>query len=90
MLPISIPSLVVVLIRQFASAWNDFLFAVFFSSSQDGPVTIALNNFANGALLQNHGSSMAGALLAPAPTLVVYIAPARYFIGGLRSGSVKG
>jgi len=89
-LPISIPSFVVVLIWQFTSAWNDFLFAVFFSSSQNGPVTIALNNFANGALLQNYGSSMAGALLASAPTLVVYIVLGRYFIGGLMSGSVKG
>lgn len=89
-LPISIPSFVVVLIWQFTSAWNDFLFAVFFSSNQNGPVTIALNNFANGALLQNYGSSMAGALLASAPTLVVYIVLGRYFIGGLMSGSVKG
>ena len=89
-LPISIPSFVVVLIWQFTSAWNDFLFAVFFSSSQNGPVTIALNNFANGALLQNYGSSMAGALLASAPTLLVYILLGRYFIGGLMSGSVKG
>ena len=89
-LPISIPSFVVVLIWQFTSAWNDFLFAVFFSSPQNGPVTIALNNFANGALLQNYGSSMAGALLASAPTLVVYLVLGRYFIGGLMSGSVKG
>jgi glucose/mannose transport system permease protein len=89
-LPISIPSFVVVLIWQFTSAWNDFLFAVFFSSSQNGPITIALNNFANGALLQNYGSSMAGALLASAPTLVVYLVLGRYFIGGLMSGSVKG
>ena len=89
-LPISIPSFVVVLIWQFTSAWNDFLFAVFFSSSQNGPVTLALNNLANGALLQNYGVSMAGALLASVPTLLVYILLGRYFIGGLMSGSVKG
>jgi len=89
-LPISIPSFVVVLIWQFTSAWNDFLFAVFFSSSQNGPVTLALNNLANGALLQNYGVSMAGALLASMPTLLVYILLGRYFIGGLMSGSVKG
>lgn len=88
-LPISIPSFVVVLIWQFTSAWNDFLFAVFFSSSQNGPVTLALNNLANGALLQNYGVSMAGALYASLPTLVVYIVLGRYFIGGLMSGSVK-
>lgn len=89
-LPISIPSFVVVLIWQFTSAWNDFLFAVFFSSSQNGPVTLALNNLANGALLQNYGVSMAGALFASLPTLVVYIVLGKYFVGGLMSGSVKG
>ncbi|MDT0318467.1 carbohydrate ABC transporter permease [Streptomyces millisiae] len=88
-LPISIPSFVVVLIWQFTSAWNDFLFAVFFSSSQNGPVTLALNNLANGALLQDYGVSMAGALFASLPTLVVYIVLGRYFVGGLMSGSVK-
>jgi len=89
-LPISIPAFVVVLIWQFTSAWNDFLFAVFFSSSQNGPVTLALNNLANGALLQNYGVSMAGALFASLPTLLVYIVLGKYFVGGLMSGSVKG
>ncbi len=89
-LPLSIPSFVVVLIWQFTSAWNDFLFAVFFSSSQNGPVTVALNNLANGALLQNYGVSMAGALFASLPTLLVYIILGKYFVGGLMSGSVKG
>nr|WP_246012622.1 carbohydrate ABC transporter permease [Myceligenerans xiligouense] len=90
LLPISVPSFVVVLIWQFTNAWNDFLFAVFFSSSQNGPVTVALNNLANGALLQNYGVSMAGALLASFPTLLVYIILGKYFVGGLMSGSVKG
>lgn len=89
-LPISIPSFVVVLIWQFTNAWNDYLFAVFFSSSQNGPVTLALNNLANGALLQDYGISMAGALLASLPPLVVYILLGKYFVGGLMSGSVKG
>lgn len=89
-LPISIPSFVVVLIWQFTNAWNDFLFAVFFSSSQNGPVSLALNNLANGALLQNYGVSMAGALVASLPSLVVYIVLGKYFMGGLMAGSVKG
>lgn len=89
-LPISVPSFVVVLIWQFTNAWNDFLFAVFFASSQNGPVTLALNNLANGSVLQDYGVSMAGALLASLPPLVVYIILGKYFIGGLMSGSVKG
>ncbi|ROS72140.1 carbohydrate ABC transporter permease [Cellulomonas sp. PhB143] len=89
-LPISVPSFVVVLIWQFTNAWNDFLFAVFFSNNQNGPITLALNNLANGAMLQNYGVSMAGALFASLPTLLVYILLGKYFVGGLMSGSVKG
>ena len=89
-LPISVPSFVVVLIWQFTSAWNDFLFAVFFSTPNNGPVTLVLNNIANGALLTNYGVSMAGALLASLPTLLVYVILSKYFIAGLMSGSVKG
>lgn len=89
-LPIAIPGFVVVMIWQFTSAWNDFLFAVFFATAHNGPVTLALNNLANGALLTNYGVSMAGALLASLPTLLVYIVLSKYFIAGLMSGSVKG
>lgn len=89
-LPIAIPGFVVVLIWQFTNAWNDFLFAVFFSTPNNGPVTLVLNNIANGALLTNYGVSMAGALLASLPTLLVYVILSKYFISGLMSGSVKG
>ncbi len=90
-LPISIPSFVVVLIWQFTSAWNDFLFALFFGGgAQRGPVTLALNNLANGAILTDYGMSMSGALIASLPTLVVYILLGKYFVGGLMAGSVKG
>ena len=89
-LPIAIPGFVVVIIWQFTSAWNDFLFAVFFATPVNGPVTLALNNLANGALLTNYGVSMSGALLASLPTVLVYIILSRYFIAGLMSGSVKG
>lgn len=88
--PLSGPGFVVTLIWQFTSAWNDFLFAIFFSTPSNGPVTLALNNLANGAQLQDYGVSMAGALIASLPTLIVYILLGRYFLGGLTAGSVKG
>lgn len=89
MLPISMPAFVVVLIWQFTSAWNDYLFALFFSNSRNGPVTIALNFLASGQL-QDYSASMAGALIASLPTLLVYIILGRWFVGGLMAGSVKG
>jgi len=88
-LPISAPAFVVVLIWQFTSAWNDYLFALFFSNARNGPVTVALNFLASGQL-QDYSASMAGALIASLPTLVVYILLGRWFVGGLMAGSVKG
>lgn len=87
--PISTPGFVVVLIWQFTSAWNDYLFAAFFSSGRNGPVTIALS-FLAGGQLTDYAASMAGALIASVPTLLVYILLGKYFVGGLMSGSVKG
>lgn len=90
-LPNSMLSFVVVIIWQFTSAWNDFLFALFLGGgAQRGPVTLVLNNLANGAILSDYGMSMSGALIASIPTLIVYIALGRYFMGGLMAGSVKG
>lgn len=88
-LPLSLPGFVVTIIWQFTSAWNDFLFALFLSDVRGGPVSLSLNNLAQGAQLANYGAAMAGALLASLPTLVVYIILGKYFIGGLMSGSVK-
>jgi glucose/mannose transport system permease protein len=87
-LPISAPAFVVAMIWQFTSAWNDFLFALFLTTRNNGPVTYALNELAGG---QNpdYTSIMAGVMLASLPTLLVYIILGRYFIGGLMSGSVK-
>lgn len=87
--PLSGPGFVVVLIWQFTSVWNDYLFAAFFSSASNGPITIALS-FLAGGQLTDYASAMAGALIASVPTLIVYIILGKYFVGGLMSGSVKG
>ncbi|SOD64126.1 carbohydrate ABC transporter membrane protein 2, CUT1 family [Streptomyces zhaozhouensis] len=88
-LPLSVPAFVVTLIWQFTSAWNDYLFALFFSNARNGPVTISLNFLASGQL-QDYSASMAGALIASFPTLIVYIVLGRWFLGGLMAGSLKG
>ncbi|NED99259.1 carbohydrate ABC transporter permease [Phytoactinopolyspora halotolerans] len=87
-LPLSAPGFVVTLIWQFTSVWNDFLFAIFLSNTRNGPVTIALNALAGGQLT-DYAASMAGALIASFPTLIVYIVLGRWFIGGLMAGSLK-
>ncbi len=88
-LPISIPAFVVVLIWQFTSAWNDFLFAVVLTNPQAWPVTVALNNMAGSQIIA-WNVQMAGSFLAALPTLLVYIFLGNYFLRGLMAGALKG
>lgn len=88
--PISMPGFVVVMIWQFTSIWNDFLFGVIVTSRPAvQPITVALNNMA-GSYIVEWNVQMAGALLAALPTLLVYILLGRYFMRGLLAGSLKG
>lgn len=88
-LPISAPAFVVVVIWQFTSMWNDFLFAVFLvPSAEDSTVTVALNNL-TGANVVPFNQQMAGALIASLPTLLVYILLGRFFMRGLMAGALK-
>jgi glucose/mannose transport system permease protein len=89
LLPISIPSFVVVLIWQFTSAWNDFLFAVVLTSPSNWPVTVALNNMA-GSQIISWNVQMAGSFLAAVPTLIIYIFLGNYFLRGMMAGALKG
>jgi len=89
LLPISIPSFVVVLIWQFTQAWNDFLFSVVLTSPKNWTVTVALNNISGGQIVP-WNLQMAAAVLAALPTLLVYIFLGRYFLRGMMAGSLKG
>ncbi|PLV58655.1 carbohydrate ABC transporter permease [Thermotoga sp. KOL6] len=90
LLPISIPAFVVVVIWQFTSIWNEFLFAVTITNDPTKqPVTVALVNLAGSQVVQ-WNVQMAGAILTALPTLIVYIFLGKYFIRGLLAGSVKG
>ena len=88
-LPISISGFVVTLIWQFTSVWNDFLFALFLTQQNNGPVTLGLAALAGGQKV-DYAASMAGALITSFPTLIVYILLGRWFIGGLMAGALKG
>jgi len=88
--PLSVPGFVVVMIWQFTSVWNDFLFAVTVTSGPEvQPITVGLNNLA-GSYIVEWNVQMAGSLLAALPTLAVYIFLGRFFMRGLLAGSLKG
>jgi glucose/mannose transport system permease protein len=89
-LPLSMPAFAVVMIWQFTSIWNEFLFAVILTQNPAiRPVTVALYNLA-GSYIVEWNVQMAGALLAAMPTLLVYIFLGRFFMRGLLAGALKG
>jgi len=89
MVPISMPAFAVVMIWQFTSIWNDFLFGVIVTPRPAvQPITVALNNLA-GSYIVEWNVQMAGALLAALPTMLLYILLGRYFMRGLLAGSLK-
>jgi glucose/mannose transport system permease protein len=89
-LPLSWPGFVVVIIWQFTSIWNEFLFAIVLTSNpQVQPIMVALNNLAGSYSVQ-WNIQMAGALMAALPTLLVYVLLGRFFLRGLLAGSLKG
>ncbi|MBF9045091.1 ABC transporter permease subunit [Rhodobacterales bacterium HKCCE4037] len=91
MLPSSGPIIAVCCIWQFTNIWNDFLFGASFASGDAAPMTVALNNLVNSSTGERpYNVHFAGAIMAAAPTLLVYIVAGRYFVRGLMAGSVKG
>jgi glucose/mannose transport system permease protein len=90
MLPIAAPAFAVALIWQFTQIWNDFLLGVVvLSNPQLAPVTVAINNVA-GSFSIEWNLQMAAAILAAAPTVLVYLLLGRLFMRGLLAGALKG
>ncbi|MBV8035294.1 carbohydrate ABC transporter permease [Roseateles sp.] len=91
-LPLSRPIFVVVLILQFTTIWNEYLFGLVFGPEDARPITAALAQLSaqteTGA--RAYPLEMAAALLAAAPTLLVYLLAGRHFTRGLVAGAVKG
>ena len=91
MLPTSAPIAIVTVIFQFTNIWNDFLFGASFTSGDNVPITVALNNLVNTSTgVKQYNVDMAAALIAALPTLFVYVVAGRYFVRGLMAGAVKG
>jgi alpha-glucoside transport system permease protein len=90
-LPLSIPALASFAIFQFLWVWNDLLVAItFLGTSQD--VTVLTSQLVN--LIGQRGERShlltAGAFIAMALPLIVFLSLQRYFVRGLLAGSVKG
>jgi glucose/mannose transport system permease protein len=91
LLPNSAPIFIVTVIYQFTNIWNDFLFGATYAAGDSSPMTVALYNIVNTSTgVIEYNVNMAAAIIAAAPTLIVYIVAGRYFVRGLMAGAVKG
>lgn len=82
MLPLATPIIVVTVIWQFTSIWNEYLFGMVFTRGDQQPVTVALMSV--GA-----GGSSAAVLIAAVPPLLIFLFGGRFFVRGLTQGAVK-
>jgi len=88
--PLALPGIATLAIFTFLGAWNDFLWPLLVTSSDQVrtlPVGVALLARKNTI---NWGDTMAGTTIAALPMIVVFIVLQRRFIEGLTAGAVKG
>jgi len=89
-LPVSLPALAVLVTLQFTWIWNDFLWPLIFTQS-DNKRTIMLGLVSlKGQYSVAWGVQGALSLIATLPTLIVFLFFQRYFIKGMTMGAVKG
>ncbi|HWA18418.1 MAG TPA: ABC transporter permease subunit [Devosia sp.] len=89
-LPLAAPALLSVALFAFTNAWNEFLFAfVFITSESLRTLPIGLQSMVVGDILP-WGELMAASLLTAVPVALLYMYTQRYLVGGLTVGAVKG
>jgi ABC-type glycerol-3-phosphate transport system permease component len=89
-LPISLPAIAVLATLQFTWIWNDFLWPLIFTQSDEKRTIMLGLVFMKGQYSVAWGIQGAMSLIASLPTLVVFLFFQRYFIKGMTMGAVKG
>jgi multiple sugar transport system permease protein len=89
-LPLAMPALLAVTLFAFTNAWNEFLYAFIFLTSETLitlPVGLQKLVFAD---IYPYGQLMAASLIMSIPVVIMYIFAQRFVVEGLTAGSVKG
>jgi glucose/mannose transport system permease protein len=90
-LPMSGNIMIVVLILQITSIWNDFLLGLTFGGLGTQPMSVVLANVVittTGEAAYNE--NMAAALLTAIPPLFIYFVLGKFFVQGITAGAIKG
>ena len=87
--PLSLPALAVLATLQFTWIWNDFLWPLVLTRSEEAKTIMAGISALQGQYNVAWANQAAMAVIASIPTVAIFIAFQRYFIAGLTMGSVK-
>jgi multiple sugar transport system permease protein len=89
-LPLARPGLLATMLFAFLVAWDEFLYALIFTSTTASKtVPVAIAEF-TGRYTTDFGLQAAGGILAALPPVLIALVFQRYIVSGLSSGAVKG
>jgi multiple sugar transport system permease protein len=89
-LPIAIPGLVCAILFAFTLSWNEFIYALTFTSSSDEfTAAVGVTSELIRGDIYFWGSLMAGAVLGSVPIVIIYVFFLDYYVSGLTAGAVK-
>ena len=91
LLPLSVPAMVTVALFAFMASWNNFFWPLIVTNSDAtrtlpvGLVTLVSGN----AMSMRFGTTMAAAVVATVPAVIVFLALQRYFVKGIATTGLK-
>jgi multiple sugar transport system permease protein len=89
-LPITIPGLVCAALFAFTLSWNEFIYALTFTSSSDQiTASVGVTSELIRGDIYFWGQLMAGAVLGSVPIVFLYVFFLDYYVSGLTAGAVK-
>jgi raffinose/stachyose/melibiose transport system permease protein len=89
-LPILRPGMIVVLIWQFLTSWNEFFLALVTMSDVNMKTLTLVPMQYQGFYFSQPGALFAVLVIITFPMIVFYIAVQKYFVSGMMSGAIKG
>lgn len=88
--PLSRPGLIATSVYVLIVTWQEFLFALSFTSTKDmRTLPVGLNDFI-GQYGIRYGELMASSVMVSLPVMAVFFFLQRYFVAGITAGAVKG
>jgi len=89
MLPLAKPALATLAVFQFMNNWNDFLWPLVITSSDDMRTLPAGLTLFSGQFVVEHAVLMAGATISLLPLAIAFFFAQRYFVQGIATTGIK-